>query len=77
MSTPEVLVHLIFRNDGAVTHITALPGAATPQQWFDHLSLNAASAYQPLSGGRGVFRLTPQDLGRLSVPFESNHHALS
>jgi hypothetical protein len=77
MTLPDVLVHLAFRNDGAVTHITAKPEFATPQQWFDHLSQNAASRYQPLSGGRGVFRLSPSDLGRLSIPFASNHHSVS
>ena len=30
----------------------------SPQEWFNCLSDKAGNDYQPLSGGRGVFRLT-------------------
>jgi len=34
----------------------------TPQEWFNVLSEKAGNVYQTLSGGRGVFRLTAEEL---------------
>ena len=75
MSDGQILIHLVFLNDGSVTRISELPDGATPQKWFDHLSIAASHAYQPLSGGRGVFRLTADELSQLKAPFAANHHA--
>lgn len=60
MENAQVLVHVRFAPDGAVTEIGERPSSLTPQDWFDRLSLDAADAYQALSGGRGVFRMSPE-----------------
>lgn len=73
MSETEVLIHLTFKNDGSVVRISEQPEGTTPQKWFDHLSLEAAHAYLPLSGGRGFFRLTATELAQLKAPFAANH----
>lgn len=40
----------------------------SPQEWFNCLSDSAVGTqYQPLSGGRGVFRLTRQEIDALKV----------
>jgi hypothetical protein len=54
----KVIVHVRFAPNGAVTEIGERPASLTPQAWFDRLSMIAGTVYQPLSGGRGVFRLT-------------------
>jgi len=64
------LIHVRFSPDGCVTEIGARPQGIGPQAWFDHLSRTAGSTFQSLSGGRGVFRVTPEDLDgiRNAVP---------
>ena len=58
METQSVLIHVRFAPNGVVVEISERPPVLSPQQWFDLLSDKAANAYQPLAGGRGVFRLT-------------------
>jgi hypothetical protein len=58
METQSVLIHVRFAPNGVVVEISERPTALSPQQWYDFLSDKAANAYQPLAGGRGVFRLT-------------------
>lgn len=58
----QTLIHVRFSPDGNVTEIGARPQGIDAQAWFDHLSRTAGSAFQALSGGRGVFRVTPEDL---------------
>ena len=58
MGEAMVLVHVRFAPDGSVTEIGERPAGATPQKWFDTLSEELKGQYQPLSGGRGVFRET-------------------
>ena len=60
----SVLIHVRFAPDGGVTEIGERPEALTPQAWFKALSLNAGGSYQPLQGGRGVFRVRRGDLTR-------------
>ncbi|MEJ1964582.1 MAG: hypothetical protein WDO56_24745 [Gammaproteobacteria bacterium] len=60
MSESEVLIHVRFAPDGAVTEIGERPAATPAQEWFNVLTRNAGEAFQPLSGGRGVFRV-PRD----------------
>jgi hypothetical protein len=58
----SVLIHVRSAPDGGVTEIGERPDALTPQAWFNALSRNAGGLYQPLQGGRGVFRLRRDDL---------------
>ena len=58
----QTLIHVRFSPDGTVTEIGARPQGIDPQSWFNPLSRVAGNAYQPLSGGRGLFRLDPQAL---------------
>ncbi len=57
MSDAEVMIHVRFSPDGSVIEIGERPAAAPPQRWFNYLTEKAGNAYQPLSGGRGVFRV--------------------
>jgi hypothetical protein len=54
------MIHVRFAPNGLVVEISERPPAISPQDWFNWLSDNAADAYQPLAGGRGVFRI-PRD----------------
>jgi hypothetical protein len=58
----QTLIHVRFSPDGTVTEIGARPQGVDAQLWFNHLTRTAGNAYQALSGGRGVFRVAPQDL---------------
>lgn len=57
MSTAEVMIHVRFAPDGVVVEIGERPGAASPQSWFDYLTARVGESFQPLSGGRGLFRV--------------------
>jgi hypothetical protein len=57
MAEGIVLIHVRFSPDGGVTEIGERPSGASPQQWFNRLSDAGNTHYQPLSGGRGVFRV--------------------
>ena len=58
MESQNIMIHVRFSPDGTVSEIGERPVGFTPQDWFNYLSGEAASAYQPFAGGRGVFRLT-------------------
>ena len=60
MENAQTLIHVRFAPDGSVTEIGERPPAQTAQDWFDRLSLEAADDYQALSGGRGMFRMSPE-----------------
>lgn len=62
MNSEEVLIHVRFSPDGAVTDIGERPAAATPQSWFNQLATRFGEAYQPLSGGRGLFRIARSEV---------------
>jgi hypothetical protein len=71
MESENVIIHVRFAPNAAVVEIGDRPTELSPQDWFFFLSENAGNTYQPLSGGRGVFRLTRQDVDALkakSVP---------
>jgi hypothetical protein len=65
MESTQVLIHVRFSPDGSVTEIGERPATLSPQQWFNTLSDGAGTSYQPLSGGRGVFRLTRAEIAAL------------
>jgi len=58
MNSQSVLIHVRFAPNGAVVEISERPAALSPQEWFNRLCDKASDVYQPLAGGRGVFRLT-------------------
>jgi len=58
MESQSVLVHVRFAPNGSVVEISERPAALSPQEWFNGLCDKASDVYQPLAGGRGVFRLT-------------------
>lgn len=58
MESQSVLIHVRFAPNGIVVEISERPPALSPQDWFNALCDRASNAYQPLAGGRGVFRLT-------------------
>lgn len=74
MDANTVIIHARFAPNGVVVEIGERPAALNPQQWFDFLSEKiGASAYQSLSGGRGVFRTTRNVVDALKA--ESVAHA--
>ena len=58
MESQTVLIHVRFAPNAAVVEISERPATLSPQEWFNRLCDNASDFYQPLAGGRGVFRLT-------------------
>ncbi len=58
MDSQTVLIHVRFAPNGLVVEISERPPALSPQEWFNCLCDKASDVYQPLAGGRGVFRLT-------------------
>ncbi len=67
MESQNVLIHLRFAPNGVVVEISERPTALSPQEWYNFLSEKAANVYQPLAGGRGVFRLTRTEVDALKA----------
>jgi hypothetical protein len=66
MDTQAVIIHSRFAPNGTIVEISERPSGLTPQEWFDFLSVKVGGdSYQALSGGRGVFRLTREQLDTL------------
>lgn len=57
----EVVIHVRFHPTGLVNTINQRPEQISPQDWFDRLCRAAPLTYQPLSGGRGAFRIPGDD----------------
>jgi hypothetical protein len=72
MEPQKVLIHLRFAPNGTVVEISERPKALTPQEWFNFLSDKAGNAYQALSGGRGVFRLTAEEVAAFKAEYPPN-----
>jgi len=70
MSSEEVLIHVRFSPDGEVTDIGARPARAPPQR-FNQLAARFGEAYQPLSGGRGLFRVARDEVDSLKTSLAS------
>lgn len=62
MENAQVMIHVRFSPNGTVTEISERPASLSPQLWFNRLTKKAGTGYQPLSGGRGVFRLARSEL---------------
>jgi hypothetical protein len=69
MGEAAVLIHVRFSADGTVTEIGERPAAAPRQGWFDLLSDRIGESYQPLSGGRAVFRVARETLDGLKAGY--------
>lgn len=65
MTTKAIIIHVRFAPDGTVTEIGERPAGLSAQQWCDGLSEKAGSVFEALSGGRGVFRLSPEEISAL------------
>jgi len=66
MESQTVMIHVRFAPNGTVVEIGERPAGKNPQGWFDHLSERlGGTTYQALSGGRGVFRLTREQVDAL------------
>jgi hypothetical protein len=57
MENGLVMIHVRFAPDGAVVEIGERPAGESAQEWFNRLSEHTGNGYQPLSGGRAVFRV--------------------
>ncbi len=62
MQFQKVLIHVRFAPNGTVVEISERPKALSPNEWYYVLCDKAGSTYQPFSGGRGVFRLTAEEV---------------
>ena len=63
MTNDIVVIHVRFANDGSVAEISERPASLSAQQWFDALSEAAPpDMYRALAGGRGMFRLSKEQL---------------
>jgi hypothetical protein len=62
MPDERVLIHVRFAPNGQVTEIGERPAALAPQAWFNALSARLGASYQAFSGGRGLFRVTREEL---------------
>ena len=67
MSEAPILIHVRFAPDGTVEEIGEKPSTITAQDWFKRLNVKAGDAFQPLAGGRGVFRLESALLNTLKA----------
>lgn len=68
MSDDQVIIHARFAPNGTIVEISERPTGLTPQEWFDFLALKVGeTSYQALSGGRGIYRLTRDQLNGLKA----------
>lgn len=72
MESQNVIIHVRFAANAAVVEIGERPPTVSPQDWFFYLSDKAGNSYQPLSGGRGVFRLTRAQVDGLKAEIAPN-----
>lgn len=63
----DILIHVRFNNDGSVLEIGERPAGLTPQQWFAKLAEKGGNTFQALTGGRGVFRLSGDEIAALKT----------
>lgn len=73
-TTTPLLIHVRFAPNGIVTEIGERPEAATAQAWFDLLTVQAGETFQPLSGGRGVFRISRDSIDQLKASATAGVH---
>jgi hypothetical protein len=64
-SGSNILIHVRFRPDGEIWQITQCPETLTPGEWFKKLCARVGDKFQTRSGGRGLFRLSAEQLDAL------------
>ncbi|MFO1102124.1 MAG: hypothetical protein U1E20_04370 [Methylocystis sp.] len=62
-----VLVHIRFRPDGSIGHISNLPPLLSEDDWFKLLCSAIGQKYLTRAGGRGFFRTTRFELESISA----------
>jgi hypothetical protein len=62
-----VIVHACYYPDGTIKEIGERPASLTGQQWFNFLCHKVPHAGAALSGGRHIFRLSPDALEALKA----------
>lgn len=67
MSEAPILIHVWFAPDGTVKAIAEKPSTISEQEWFKRLNAKAGDVYQPLAGGRGVYRIGAARLNALKA----------
>ncbi len=67
MTTTAMIIHVRFAPDGTVTEIGERPVALSAQQWYTQLAVKYGSAFEALAGGRGVFRVSTDDVAALKA----------
>ncbi len=67
MDVQPVMIHVRFAPNGTVVEISERPTPLTPQDWFNYLSDKVGDVYQAFAGGRGLFRLTRDQVDRLKA----------
>lgn len=63
-----ILIHVRFRPDGCIGHITDLPAHLSADEWFKLLCSAIGYKYQTRAGGRGFFRTTRLELESIITP---------
>jgi hypothetical protein len=58
----DVLVQVRFHPDGKVWQINERPDGVDVQSWFDHLCKVQGKNFRALSGGRGSFQLSADEV---------------
>ena len=67
MTDALVMIHVRFAPNGEVTEIGERPAGTTAQGWFNRLSQHLGNGYQPLSGGRALFRISRDEVDSLKT----------
>lgn len=65
MESNQVMIHVRFAPNGAVTEIGERPPSLAAHDWFNLLSRSTVNCYETLSGGRGIFRLPREKIDQL------------
>jgi hypothetical protein len=65
MTDALVMIHVRFAPNGEVTEIGERPAGTSAQDWFNRLSQHHGNGYQPLSGGRALFRISRDEVDSL------------
>jgi hypothetical protein len=67
MENGLVMIHVRFAPNGTVTEIGERPAEMNAQEWFNRLSQHTGNGYQPLSGGRALFRVPRAEVESLKA----------
>jgi hypothetical protein len=67
MANDKLILHVRFAPDGTVAEIAERPAGLDAQLWFKKLTETAGSTFETLSGGRGLFRLTRDEIAAIKA----------